>query len=112
MAKALPSAQDLGVVSVQPTLGTASYKGATGGEDDAARGLYAAGGQFAAVGKHMEEAQEKFDATLTGINKTIKRLDTSTRRLGKQVEAGAERGTRLGAERKRRRTSTGTRAGR
>jgi hypothetical protein len=61
MAKALPSAQDLGVVSVQPTLGTASYKGATGGEDDVARGLYAAGGQFASLGKHMEEAQEKFD---------------------------------------------------
>lgn len=61
MAKALPSAQDLGVVGVQPSLAVASYKGATGGEDDAARGLYAAGGQFGAAAAHMEQAQEKFD---------------------------------------------------
>jgi hypothetical protein len=61
MAKALPSAQDLGVVGVQPSLAVASYKGATGGEDDTARGLYAAGGQFAAVATHLEQAQEKFD---------------------------------------------------
>lgn len=61
MAKALPSAQDLGVGSVQPSLAVASYKGATGGEDDAARGMYAAGGQFAAASEHIAQAQEKFD---------------------------------------------------
>lgn len=61
MPKALPSAQDLGVVGVQPSLAVASYKGATGGEDDAARGMYAAGGQFAAATAHIVEAQEKFD---------------------------------------------------
>lgn len=61
MAKALPSAQDLGIVSVQPSLGVASYKGATGGEDDAARGMLAAGGQFGQAAAHLEQAQEKFD---------------------------------------------------
>jgi protein required for attachment to host cells len=61
MAKALPSAQDLGVVGVQPSLAVASYKGATGGEDDAARGMYAAGGQFGAASEHLYKAQEQFD---------------------------------------------------
>ena len=61
MAKALPSAQDLGISAVQPSLAVASYKGATGGEDDAARGLYVAGNQFAAAGEHLQQAQDKFD---------------------------------------------------
>lgn len=61
MAKALPSAQDLGVASAQPTLSVASYKGATGMEDDAARATMYAGQQFAQVAQRMEQEQEKLD---------------------------------------------------
>jgi hypothetical protein len=61
MAKALPSAQDLGVVTPQPSLGVASYKGATGMEDDAARGTLVAAQGFERVAQHLEKAQERFD---------------------------------------------------
>lgn len=61
MAKALPSAQDLGVVTPQPSLSVASYKGATGMEDDAAQAtMYAASG-FERVAQVMEKGQERFD---------------------------------------------------
>ena len=61
MAKALPSAQDLGVVTPQPSLAVASYKGATGMEDDAARGTIVAANEFGQVAQHLEKAQEKYD---------------------------------------------------
>lgn len=57
-------------------------------------------------------AQERYDTTFKGLSKEIRDLNRINRKLGKAVEKGAERGTRLGNERKSRRTSTGTRAGR
>lgn len=61
MGRPLPSAQDLGIVTPQPSLAIASYKGATGMEDDAARATYAAGAQFDRVAQHLDKAQEDFD---------------------------------------------------
>lgn len=63
MASALPTARELGVVGVQPSLGVAQRKGDTGLEGAGARGLSAAGDQFAQVGQILEKAQDEYDQT-------------------------------------------------
>lgn len=62
MASQLPTERDLGVVRVQPGLGVAQYRGATGEEGAPGRALVQAGGQFEAAAGHLIKAQEEFDA--------------------------------------------------
>ena len=61
MAGRLPSAEDLGVVRVQPSLGTAAYRGETGLEGAAARGVQQAAGEFGEVSQYLLKAQDEND---------------------------------------------------
>ena len=63
MASPLPSARELGVVNVQPSLGVATRRGATGLEDEAAKGIASAAREFGAVTQHLERAQDEYDQT-------------------------------------------------
>jgi len=61
MAATLPSADKLGIASVQPTLGTASYRGATGEEGTAARAIAGAGNEFGNTAQFLYKAQDEHD---------------------------------------------------
>ena len=61
MASQLPSAKDLGVVQVQPSLGVAQRRGDTGLESAAARGVEQAGNAFGEVSQYLLKAQDEQD---------------------------------------------------
>lgn len=61
MASALPSAKDLGVVQVQPSLGVAQRRGATGYEDAVASGIDQAAGHFSGAAAYLDKAQDEND---------------------------------------------------
>lgn len=61
MANRLPSAQDLGVVQVQPSLGIAQSRGDTGLEGAAAQGVKQAAGEFGEVSAYLLKAQDEQD---------------------------------------------------
>jgi hypothetical protein len=63
MASTLPSAKDLGVVEARPSLGIATYEGATGLEGAGARALGQAGTEIAQAGEYVQRMREEFART-------------------------------------------------